>query len=524
MDTPNQPGISRRAFVAASGTLFGIGVLGTPLSALSRQPSSDHFESVRKKIREAIEERAAPSIAVAVALGGKIVWQEGFGWADEKKRVPATPHTRYAIASVAKPIVATGIMALVERGQIALDRSANQYLSHHGRITGYAGDASRATVRLLLQHRSGLPPHGQYIYQDDNLNPPSIDETIRCYGILVNPPGERYTYSNLGYGILAHISARLSGQHYADFLANTVFDPLGMADTTLEIEPRLSRDAATTFGPDGRVIPYYVFDEWGSGRVWSTANDMVRFGMFHLGERLADTRPILKDTTIASMVTDNQSTGTEGGFFGTDWFYGLGWGGREKSTYGPKWYGHEGGMPGVSAQLKLFPTERIAVAVLSNGRQDLTYRLIDDIAEVLIPGFTEQRKNDPTRGPRPEQKPFTPTRELLGQWKGEIRTWEGTVPVRMEFQPDGDVHVQVGDALKTLVDGAGLQGDRFSGLCSGTIPTQDAGRYPHQLSFDLTVRERTLSGSVAAVTTGERLRYRLPSWVKLQNDTVDLRA
>jgi CubicO group peptidase (beta-lactamase class C family) len=165
----------------------------------------------------------------------------------------------------------------------------------------------------------------------------------------------------------------------------------------LEIEPRLSREAATLFDTEGRVIPYYTFDEWGSGRVWSTAHDLVRFGMFHLKEKLTDQKPILRVATIDRMVNEHRITGSVGGFFGTDWFYGLGWGGREKTLYNPKWYGHEGGMPGVSAQLKLFPAERVAVAILSNGRRNLTYQLIDTVAEVLIPPFAAQRTKDPTR-------------------------------------------------------------------------------------------------------------------------------
>jgi CubicO group peptidase (beta-lactamase class C family) len=496
----------------SSESVSSAGLTGEPVQV--KQPD-DRFARVRRQIQEAVTKGEAPSIAVAVAVEGKIVWEEGFGWADKQKQVPATPNTRYPVASVAKPFVSTGLMILAERGLVDLSRPANHYLGSHSQLSGYAGDASGATLRHILQHRAGLPPHGQYIYQDENYNPPSIDETIRRYGILVNPPGERYTYSNLGYGILAHITARVSGKSYADFMRTEVFLPLGLTRTSIEIEPQLSGEAVTLYASDGSVIPYYVFDEWGSGRVWSTAHDVVRFGMFHLKEHLSDQMPILKDTTIDQMVNDNHTTGSAGGFYGTDWFYGLGWGGRNKSEYGYRWYGHEGGMPGVSAQLKLFPEKRIAIAVLSNGRQSLTYSLIDAIADTLLPDYSVMRKEDPTSGKRPAPKPFTPTEKLLGEWKGEIRTWGGSIPVTMTFQADTDVHIKVGDELKTLVNNVRFENGRFSGDCHGTLSTPDAKRYPHQLGLNLTLRGNILNGSASAVTVGDRFHYYLPSWITL---------
>ena len=504
--------VTRREFLAGATLALSTSLFKSTVSA---QPAQTHFDSVRREIGQAIEKGEAPSIAVAVAVEGKIVWEECFGWADIGKRIPSTPQTRYPIASVSKPIVATGLMILAERGLVDLNRPANQYLGAYGKLTGYAGDASAATLRHIFQHRAGLPLHGQYFYADENYNPPSMDEIIRRYGIIVNPPGERYNYSNLGYGILAYISARISGKSYADYMKTEIFEPLGLTRTSLEIEPQLSQEAVTVYANDKTVIPYYVFDEWGSGRVWSTAHDVVRFGMFHLKEHLPDQKAILKDATIDRMVSDNHSTGTVGGFYGTDWFYGLGWGGREKSEFGYRWYGHEGGMPGVSGQLKLFPEKRIAIAVLSNGRQNLTYGLIDKIADALLPDYPQMRKKDPTNGKRPTSKPFAPTKELLGEWKGEIKTWSGSLPVIMTFQADADIHIKVGDEMKTLVNGVRFENGRLSGDSLGTIPTSDAMRFPHQLTLNLTLRGDKLSGSVHALTTGSRFHYYIPSWITM---------
>lgn len=154
--------------------------------------------------------------------------------------------------------------------------------------------------------------------------------------------------------------------------------------------------------------------------------------MFHLKACLPDQTPVLSDASIDQMVSDNHTTGAPGGYYGTDWFYGLGWGGRHASQYGPRWYGHEGGMPGVSAQLKLFPDQRLAIAVVSNGRQDFTYRLVDRIADVLLPDFAAMRANEPTNQPRPPAR-FAPG-SLVGAWTGELASAKkDACPARIRF-------------------------------------------------------------------------------------------
>lgn len=96
------------------------------------------------------------------------------------------------------------------------------------------------------------------------------------------------------------------------------------------------------------MIPPYDFDSRGSGTIHSCAHDLVRFGMFHLKEHLPDQTPILQDSTIDRMVLERRSTGEPKGFYGPEWFCGLGLCGREKTRYDYYWYGHDGRMPGAS--------------------------------------------------------------------------------------------------------------------------------------------------------------------------------
>src|SRR5881296_3286584 len=103
------------------------------------QHGRNTFAHIRELIRQRLVEQTIPSLAVAVARDGEILWEEGFGWADRENRVPATEHTMYSLASISKPITTTGLMVLKERGKLELDRPVNEYLGA-AKLKAWIGD------------------------------------------------------------------------------------------------------------------------------------------------------------------------------------------------------------------------------------------------------------------------------------------------------------------------------------------------------------------------------------------------
>jgi hypothetical protein len=199
---------------------------------------ADRFSDVRDFIQLGLVEHAIPSIAVAAAKDGRVAWEVSFGWADREARTPATPHTMYALASITKPVTATAIMILKERGVNNLDRPINEYLGHTP-VTVRVGNQADATVRRVLNRTAGLPLHYQFAYADEPLQLPSLDESIRRYGNAVTVPGERFNYSNLGYGILGAVIERCSGMGEDDLGYRRVRHEGGMmgASTVLLMIP-----------------------------------------------------------------------------------------------------------------------------------------------------------------------------------------------------------------------------------------------------------------------------------------------
>lgn len=394
--------------------------------------TADPFGGIRDLIRAQLVEQVLPSLAVAVARDGEILWEEGFGWADRENRMPATEHTMYSLASISKPITATGLMILAEQGKLDLDRPINDYIGE-AKLKACVGEADEATVRRVANHTAGLPLHYHFFPEDEPRRRPPMDETIRRYGILVTAPGERYQYSNLGYGLLDYVISRQSGRSYPDFMREQLFLPLGMTRSSVDVGPRLEPFQAARYGADGTRFPFYDFDHPGGSALFCSAHDLVRFGMFHLKAHRPDQKAILSDETLDAMQV---ATASQGGTAG----YGIGWASNE-DDYGYRSVAHGGGMGGVSTLCTLIPEERLAVVALANASCGLPGRVTQEILVLLLPRYAERRaqaqaeqKEEPA-----QEEPLRLPPELIGDWQGQVHTYQGDLPFTLVFKESGDV-------------------------------------------------------------------------------------
>lgn len=461
------------------------------------------FEPVREYIRKQIAERSVPSITVAVARDGQIIWEEGFGWADRDKRIPADEHTMYSLASISKPITATGLMVLAQAGRIDLDKPANDYLGA-ARLQARVGDASAATVRRIANHTSGLPLHYQFFYADEPVERPAMDETLRRYGNLMTAPGERFQYSNLGYGVLDYLIERVSGQSYAEFMRREVFVPLGLTHTSVDIPAGWDGLTATRYGVDGKAIPFYTFDHPGGSAVFSSAHDLVRFGMFHLKSRLPTQQPILSDAMLDEM--------HRGGTTDADGGYGVGF--NVGDRYGYRTLGHTGSMGGVATNMTLFPDQQLAVVVLSNAAGELPRLVAQRVIAAELPNWQVVDRVEPPASPT-----FKATPALVGLWKGTLRTYQGDSPVELRFLANGKVRARFGDQPEVEVSDTRFEKGLFSGSVPATIKTDDATRYAHTILLSLTLRGDVLNGAATASgTPAPRVRNALSHWLELKKE------
>lgn len=153
--------------------------------------------------------------------------------------------------------------------------------------------------------------------------------------------------------------------------------------------------------------------------------------------------------------------------------------------------------------------------------------IVEDILSVLLPTYAEKRarsigQQEQEQTDEPDAD-FKPDPHLLGQWHGQVHTYEGDIPLTLWFKETGDVHAQLGTQLKTLVNKTQFREQFFEGMMMGDIGTQDASRYPHHLYLDLKQREEVFTGAMVAIpirekTPGKRLGMALSHWVELRKD------
>jgi hypothetical protein len=349
-----------------------------------------------------------------------------------------------------------------------------------------------------------LPEHYQFFYADQSRKPTAMAETIRRYGNLVWFPGERFVYSNLGYALLGHAIARVSGKPLRHMMDAEVFHPLGMQNTFFGQSQR--KDCAERYDDNEMKLPRYGFDHEGASAAWSSVHDLVRFGMFHAGMQLRDQRPILTEATMREMKVIPQGQGRG---------YAIAWNvWRHPSGYTVFYHG--GNMPGASSDLTIIPERRIAVAVIANKSCSLPYLVNDEIIyRTLLP---EPSPTPPAKAPAPAPKKAASERPeppaVAGVWTGAVDTYAGPRPLRLEVSATREARVTFGNETSPL------QELRFGSQSVQGVFTADLGiddALPDsRVRLSLDQRNSELWGTVFAYEPrGHRVEYGLSQWVTL---------
>lgn len=411
-------------------------------------------------------------MVVAIAEAGKPVWSEAFGHAHVETGRAATVDTPYSLASITKPMMGSLLMSLREQGRIDLDRPANDYLAQ-AKLRALRGDARDATVARLANHTAGLPLHYQFFFDGDPDRPPGYDETIRRYGNIITPPGEAYTYSNVGYGILGSIAERVGGDSLRSLFHNCLFAPLGMENSFFEPTADQFAACAARYDGEGVKLPYYVTDHPAASEAFASAEDLLRFGIAHLAD--ADCPILTRDSMHLMRIPAEIGRARQA--------YGVGWGLSETED-GLKVLSHSGGMDGVSTSLLLVPDRGIVMVVLCNKQ---TARL-SEVLDVVCQAVAVRRK-----AAEQAEKTFTPmSLDLQRRWVGEVATYAGTVPIELDLPTSTKFN---GQSVEFSIS---MHGDRLGGSLEAEIPTPDARRTDHRLLLNLDRIGDKLLGCVTA--------------------------
>ncbi len=282
---------------------------GLPVKA----PAAVGMSAARLRVIDRVVQRGItaggfPGAAVVVGRKGASVWHKGFGHLDWAKSSPAVSpsETIYDLASLTKVVgTTTAVMILYDEGLIGLDDPVSKYLPEFS-----GGLKDSVTVRLLLEHRSGLPPDRPLWRLASS---PADARRIVLSTSLDYRPGTRYVYSDLGAMTLAFIVEQVTGQPLDGFLHDRVYAPLGMNHTLFRPADSLKDEVAPTevTPPRGYPLQGEVHDEnayalggvAGHAGLFSTAQDLAVFAQMMLNGGEYDGVRIVADSTIRLFTT-----------------------------------------------------------------------------------------------------------------------------------------------------------------------------------------------------------------------------
>ena len=311
-----------------------------------------------------------PGCAIGVVRNDSLIYAKGYGMANLEYGVPISPETIFHMASVSKQFTAYSIVLLARQGKLRLDDDIHQYLPWFPDLK------EKITIRHLLNHTSGIRDQWQLLTiagtrLDDVITQDHIVKILSKQQALNFKPGEKYSYSNSGFTMLAEIVKAVTGQSLRRFTDSAIFKPLGMKQTHFhddytEIEKNraYSYQRKNLFAFSNSVLSY---SNAGATSLFTNINDLSKWVM-NFYNPVAGTAADIDQLVQKGKLND-----------GVELNYALG---IVSDTYkGFKQYSHSGGDAGFRTWLTVFPELKMGFMVFSNlgevNTYEKTYQLVD---------------------------------------------------------------------------------------------------------------------------------------------------
>jgi len=320
---------------------------------------------------------------VLIADKGKILFEESYGFANEKNGQKLNNHTIFELASVSKQFTAMGIVLLEKKGKLNYDDTMSKYIPE-------LGFYDNISIRNLLNHTSGLPDYMEIFEEKWDKAKIAVNQDIvnvfaKYRPKLIFQPGAKFQYSDTGYTLLALIIERVSHQTFEKFLSENIFQPLNMRNTFIyrsRFKPKKIENYALGYVTDSvgnKVLPdsfgkgfytYYLDGIVGDGTVNSTTEDLLKWDRALYGNKLID--PKDKDLIFNSLKTND----------GKETNYGFGWFVVNSKKYGRIVY-HTGGWPGYSTYIERHLDSDKTIVILQNHSEAKINSFLQKVRAIL---------------------------------------------------------------------------------------------------------------------------------------------
>jgi CubicO group peptidase (beta-lactamase class C family) len=371
-----------------------------------------------------------PGVAYGVTLGGQLIHSRGLGTL--RVGEDATPDARsvFRIASMTKSFTAATVLSLRDEGRLALDDRIDEYVPELRGLRYPTADSPPISIRHLLTMTAGFPTDDPWGDRQQGLDLGDFRRLLAGGLSFAWAPGTRFEYSNTGYGILGRLITNVAGAEYKDVVRERLLQPLGMHDTSYEVED---------FEPE-RVAKGYLWrderyleepsDRYGAlaamGGIFTTVEDLAKWVGFwadafpprddpegDLPLRRATRREAQQPHVDAGTRLSHASPDAEPDLERMSYGYGLFI--VDDVRYGPI-VGHSGGYPGFASNMRWQPASGLGVIALSNHRY----------GPVLLKGLLDELLRLEVAPPR-RTTPNAATRAARETVEGLLSSWDDAV-------------------------------------------------------------------------------------------------
>jgi serine beta-lactamase-like protein LACTB len=327
--------------------------------------------NVAKKVAEKfLTSEQIPGMAISVSQKGKMIWSEGFGFADlnAKKEVNAST-TLFRVASISKTLTALAMAKLVDDNKLDFDASIYTY------IPDFPKKKYDFTVRQVGGHIAGIRHYnGNEFLLNKKM---SIVEGLDIFknDTLLFKPGTNYSYSTYGWNLLSVVVQNAAGEDYNEYMKKVVFSPLQMKNTSLGYaDTKMPNRTLFYVKENGEIkIGPAVSNEFkaAGGGFISTSEDLILFG-----NEIINPKTVSK-TTIAELVKPQQTIA------GRNTKYGIGIGVSNVKNNTLR-YSHSGGGMGATAYLLMYPEKELVISILTNLSGVNIRKIVGELEAIFI--------------------------------------------------------------------------------------------------------------------------------------------
>lgn len=350
-------------------SLFGVVVtlLLTASSLLHAQ--DDEEESVppqdiaelQTRLQAEMVEQQIPALGVAVVRNGQLEWVGGLGVADQISARAADEHTLFRIGSISKALLALAVMREVEAGRMDLQASVSE-LAPEIPIDNPWQATDPVRLVHLLEHTAGFDDMHFRRMERDPTAANTFEQMVQFapeFRVRWRP-GERQSYSNPGYGLVAYLLEKSTGRAAQDYISDEVLARLGMLDTRWTIDGVAERAAVGYEQASTEAVPQSDLSMPTVGALWSTPADMARLLQFHLSGA-ASAPELISPASLRRIETPMSSLASRAGLK-----VGYALANYVSDIDGWRLRGHSGGLPGYLAYLAYHPEQQFGFVVMMN--------------------------------------------------------------------------------------------------------------------------------------------------------------